>query len=300
MPKVSILLPAHNAQGTLAETLHSLSIQSFRDFDVVLVNDASTDETGRIAERFKQSLNIRQLDLAENSGVAGALARGLATIDSPLVARLDADDIAHPLRLERQVALMDAEQGVDVCGTQIGFFSGEFVVGAQLRVLSHPTASSVIKTGLIQYCSLVHGSAIFRREFFDDVGGYDRRFDFAEDYDLWCRGSLLGKQYVNIPEMLTFVRKHGGQVSQAKAGLQFERDIKIKRYYISALLGGDSAGVLPEFFSLQTMYPNQADALALVEQAVPQLIRLGTRIFDEPSYSGIVAACIRRHLGKQL
>ena len=94
MPAVTVLIPARNAAATLAQTLDSLAAQTFRDFDVLLVDDPSTDGTAALADSYAGRLPVRVLPLATNQGVAGALNQGLARIDSPLVARLDADDLA--------------------------------------------------------------------------------------------------------------------------------------------------------------------------------------------------------------
>lgn len=298
MPKVSFLIPAHNAEKTLHETLNSLTQQTFRDFDILIVNDASTDNTVQVAHRYSPQLSIRVLTLEQNAGVAEALTRGLAHIDSEYIARLDADDIAHPKRLEMQVSYLDNKTEIDVCGSQIGFFSGDFTPGTVLRVLSHPTNNFAIKTGLIQNCAVVHGSALFRTGFFADLGGYDRRYDYAEDYDLWCRGALLGKNYANIPEILTYVRQHANQVSQQKAQLQHERDLAIKKKYISAILGGESPGLLPEFFSLRISFTSREIALNVLTQSMPLIMQLGQRIYDTKKYAEIVAGCIQRHLSQ--
>jgi hypothetical protein len=81
------------------------------------------------------------------------------------------------------------------------------------------------------------------------VGGYDVRYDYAEDYELWCRGALLGKRYANLPEALTRYRVHGGQVSQQKLALQRERDMLVRRRYLQGLLAGSGSAYLAEFFA---------------------------------------------------
>ena len=106
MPAVTVLIPARNAAATLAQTLDSLAAQTFRDFDVLLVDDASTDGTAALADSYAGRLPVRVLPLATNQGMTGALNQGLARIDSPLVARLDADDLARADRLEQQVAFL--------------------------------------------------------------------------------------------------------------------------------------------------------------------------------------------------
>ncbi|RZL35263.1 MAG: glycosyltransferase, partial [Rubrivivax sp.] len=103
MPLISVVIPALNAAQTLGETLQSLANQSLRDFEVVLVDDGSTDDTAALAARFEGLLNLRRIAHADPQGVARSLNDGLAAGDSEFVARLDADDLAHPERLRLQL-----------------------------------------------------------------------------------------------------------------------------------------------------------------------------------------------------
>lgn len=294
MPKVTVLIAARNAESTLEETLVSLEAQTFSDFEVLLVNDASSDRTESLARDFGSRLRMRILNLDQNAGVAGALNQGLAATDHPYIARIDADDVALPTRLEKQVDFLEAYPDIDVCGTWMEMFYE--TPGTPEKTLAKPLDDAAIKTALLQYCSLSHGSAMFRKSFFDDVGNFDLRLDFAEDYDLWCRGALLGKRYANLPEALTRYRQHGAQVGQQKRQLQYERDLVIKRKYISALLGGESSGYLAEFFSLLTSFVNRETSVMVLQQSLPLLFKLGKKITDEKLYQEMVSACIGRHL----
>lgn len=294
MAKITVLIPARNAATTIAETLASLVDQTFKDFDIYIVNDASNDATLNIVQSFESRLRINILDLKENLGVAGALNNGLSHINSPYIARIDADDLAHPARLDKQLAFLDSNPRIDVCSTWMEMFYDDR--SHENSILMKPVSDRAIKTALIQYCSMSHPASLFRKTFFDDVGVFDARFDFAEDYDLWCRGALLGKCYANLPEALTKYRKHEGQVGQVKRHLQYERDLAIKRKYISALLGGEAAGHLPEFLHLLTVFSNKEIALQVLEQSMPLILKLGKRVFDTNLYAEIISGCISRHL----
>lgn len=193
---VTVLIPARNAEATLAETLDSLVAQTFGDFEVLLVNDASEDSTLRLAERFTTRLKLQIISTTENAGVAGALNLGLSRISSPYILRLDADDIAHTQRLEKQFSYLEANPHIDVCSSGMEIFYPDSSKPRQ--PLMKPQDDAVIKTALVQYCSMSHGASLFRKTFFEDVGVFDTRLDFAEDYDLWCRGALLGKVYTNL------------------------------------------------------------------------------------------------------
>ena len=294
MTDVTVLMPARNAQETLAETLQSLAAQTFKDFTLLLVNDASTDRTLEIVDAFRPRLAIEVLSLAENAGVAGALNQGLARIAGPYIARVDADDIVLPTRLEKQFAFLESHPAIDACSTWMEiFYDGG---GQASHVVPKPAEDAAIKTALVQYCAMSHPATMFRKSFFDDVGVFDTRLDFAEDYDLWCRGALLGKRYANLEEVLTRYRQHAGQVGRQKRELQYQRDLQVKRKYISALLGGESSGYLAEFFHLLAQFSSREVAVEVIAQSMPLLLRLGQRVLDPQLYGEIVAQCMRRHL----
>lgn len=294
MPLISVVMPARNAAATLAESLESLATQRFKDFELVLVNDGSSDETVTIAERFAGRLNLRLVHHESSQGVARSINDGLAHSDSEFVARLDADDLAQPERLARQLEFLRANPQVGVCGTHVLVFSREH---DQSFVLNHPTHSAGIRTALVQRCAIAHPSVMLRRQVFELAGTYDVRFDFAEDYELWCRASLLGVQFANIAEPLTHYRKHAGQVSQQKAQLQYERDMAIKTRYMTAWLQGEAPGLLPQFLALQTRFPNREMALAVLQQCGLVMTQLARAVPDADEFGRIMTGSLLRHLG---
>jgi glycosyltransferase involved in cell wall biosynthesis len=294
MPLISVVMPARNAAATVAESLDSLVQQSFADFELVLVNDGSSDDTAAIAERYASQLNLRLLHHEASQGVARSINDGLAASDSEFVARLDADDLAQPLRLQRQLDFLRAQTQVGVCGSDMLVFSQE---QEQRFVLAHPTANAAIRTALVQRCAIAHPSVMCRRQIFELAGPYDERFDFAEDYELWCRASLLGVQFANIAEPLTHYRKHAGQVSRQKAQLQYERDMAIKARYMGAWLQGEPPGLLPQFLALQTRFPSREIALAVLQQSGMAMTQLARAVPDGQEFARIMTGSLLRHLG---
>ena len=294
MPNVTVLIPVLNAEATLMQTLDSLVAQTYRDFEVMLVNNGSSDATSAIAHSYRYRIPLTILNLEKNLGVAGALNLGLAQISSPLIARLDADDLALPTRLEKQVAFLDAHPQIDICGSALEVF---FDDGSKPSMaVQKPLDDAAIKTTLIQSTAMSHPATLIRKSFFDDVGVYDPRLDFAEDYDLWCRGALLGKRYANLPEVLTKYRIHANQVSQQKVQLQFQRDLTVKRKYISALLGAEQTGYLAEFFSMVAQFAGMDATMTVITDCFPRLLKLGQRVADPQLFADIVTSSINRHL----
>jgi len=297
LTKITVLIPARNAAATLAATLDSLVQQSWQDFAVLVVDDASNDRTAEVARGYAPRLPIELLSLTSNGGVAGALNAGLDRIATPYIARLDADDLAVPERLATQFAFLEAHPGIDVCGSVLEMFSDE--PGSGTKLSPRHAHDAAIKTGLLQQNTMAHPSILVRRGFFDDVGRYDSRYDYAEDYELWCRGALLGKSYANLQEPLTRYRLHRHQVSQQHRQVQMERDMQVKRKYISALLGGASPGIVAEFLSPMLAFTNRDVAVGVLRQSLPLLFKLGNIVPDQALYQEILDACIARHLGDE-
>ena len=146
MSKLTVLIPGRNVERTLAETLDSLLAQTWQDFQVLLVDDASSDGTADIARAYSSRLRLEVLSLPENAGVAGALNAGLQQITTPYIARIDADDIALPTRLEHQVGFLEANPGIDVCSSWMEIFYEQ--PGRAPHVLAKPLNDALIKTAL--------------------------------------------------------------------------------------------------------------------------------------------------------
>lgn len=294
MPLISVVMPAYNAESTLAESLNSLALQSFRDFEVVLVDDGSNDRTLEIATQFSSFVSMRLLVNSQNLGVAASLNRGIAECDSTFVARLDSDDLAHPERLLKQLEFLNANVQVDLCGSNMPMFRS--VESGPFSILSQPVTDAAIKTTLVHRNSLSHPSIMARRSFFNDVGNYNSDRDYAEDYDLWCRGALLGKQYANLEAHLTSYRVHPGQIGQSKSQLQCARDLDVKRSYITTLLGEMHHAYLPELFSSLVKFTSKDVATMVLAESSAALIALGNIIWDPIVYATIVRDSIYRHL----
>ncbi len=210
-PLVSVLIPARNAANTLWETLSSVRAQSFKDFAIVLVDDASSDNTLAIGEQFAEYFPKGRFQILQGpgKGISAALNLGLAAIQSPLVARLDADDLSEPLRLERQLRIMDRNPDWLLCGTEVSVIDADGQVIDQMQC---PKSSVEIRKHLYEKCCLHHPTIMFRRDVVTAVGGYRSQFDGAEDYDLYLRLLEVGKIGA-LNERLVRYRLHPGQVT---------------------------------------------------------------------------------------
>jgi glycosyltransferase involved in cell wall biosynthesis len=208
-PAVSVVIPVRNALPFLDEAVTSILTQSFTDFELIVVDDGSTD--GSLA-RVRTFADPRiRIHSQPAIGIASALNAGIALAKAPLIARMDADDVALPDRLHRQVLLLRERPDIAAVG------SGYRVIdrhGRPLRVIIPPADPDAIRQTLLESNCMAHPTVVMRRDTVVRAGGYRDAFPFCEDYDLWMRlseNSLLA----NIPEPLLLYREHDANASWA-------------------------------------------------------------------------------------
>jgi glycosyltransferase involved in cell wall biosynthesis len=208
-PAISVVLPVRNGQAFLDEAIRSIRAQSFGDFEFIVVDDGSDDATAEIARRHAADDPRIRIIAQAPAGIVAALNRGIETASAPLIARMDADDIAMPRRLERQLEALSRDPSAAVIGSS-------FVVidrmGRDLRSVHMPTRPDEIRAKLEESNCIAHPTVLMRRDAVLGVGGYRRAFLHCEDYDLWLR---LAEKHglLNIDEPLLRYREHAGQLT---------------------------------------------------------------------------------------
>ena len=180
-PKVSILLPVYNAEKYLSACLESLLTQTFQDFEIIAINDASSDSSLCILEAYaNKDPRIKIYCNESNLKISATLNKGLKIASAPLIARMDADDIAFSQRIERQYCFMKSYPEVTVSGTGIQVFGTDVIWNV-------PESNNEIRATLFFNSPILHPTAIYRKEFIINYGGYSENAPYAEDYDLWHR-----------------------------------------------------------------------------------------------------------------
>jgi glycosyltransferase involved in cell wall biosynthesis len=208
MPRVSILMPVRNEERHLPAALASLFRQSLNDWELVAVDDGSTDGTaGILRAAARGDRRVRVLSRPP-AGLVPALNAGLSLCRAPLVARMDGDDICHPRRLEDQVRLLAKMPGLTLAACAVRHFPRPGLQGGmkayekwQNALLHHDE----ICRDLFVESPFAHPSVVFRREAVERVGGYRDR-GWAEDYDLWLRLAAQGARFARLPRTLLFWR----------------------------------------------------------------------------------------------
>lgn len=209
-PLVSVLLPVYNAGPYLSTALGSILRQDHDRLEVIAIDDGSTDNSLQILQRHRQADNRISIISRENRGLIATLNEGLAVARGDLIARMDADDIAYPSRLSRQVALFDRQPDLALCGAG-------FDTLLRNRV-AKGTPDPVFRFGQLRILSMfftifMHSTVVYNRKVIkDDVLFYDPKYKHAEDFDLFRR---LADRYpaAMIPENLIVYRIHDGSVT---------------------------------------------------------------------------------------
>ncbi|WP_340101529.1 glycosyltransferase family 2 protein [Salinibaculum salinum] len=226
-PQVSVLLPTYNAKSHIDTCIESLNQQTFEDFEIIAVDDGSTDGTVEYLEdRNDVRLFVRE---DPEDGLPGALNYGIERACGPYIARQDADDLSYPERFARQVDALNSNPTVALVGTAVDLLSSDGSKRATRIPPAEPDFNSLLEKN-----RFVHGSVMFRRDTVLNVGGYNTGFKYTEDYDLWLR--LATKYPVqNIQTPLYGLRVH----DQSIYGAQL-RTVKLYGWFARRRIRGET------------------------------------------------------------
>jgi glycosyltransferase involved in cell wall biosynthesis len=246
LPRVSVLLPVRDAVSTLGACLDSLAAQSLADHEVIAVDDGSRDGSGELLlarSRLDPRLRVRRVPAR---GLVGALCLSLTEARAPLVARMDADDVALPERLARQADRLEHDRSVDVLGCRVALTAapGE-APGAGMRayvewqnaLLEH---EALFRDRFVE-APLIHPSVVMRTQTLRRLGGW-RAFDGPEDYDLWLRAFDAGLRFAKLQETLVLWRDGKGRLTRVDPRYAPARFLALK---LDALARGPLAGARP-------------------------------------------------------
>jgi glycosyltransferase involved in cell wall biosynthesis len=210
-PSVSVVMPVHNGGRDLDEALASVLGQTFGDFELIAIDDHSTDETPSLLRRATEEDPRIRLLASPGRGFVAAVNAGIAASRADWIARMDADDRSHPDRLARQMAYLQAHPDVDVLGTSVRVIKAD---GSPAGTIRYPLDHSLIALSLRADTAFCHGTVILRRAALGKAGSYRSDRFPAEDYDLWCRLVIAGARLANLDEPLYDYRLSTGGISR--------------------------------------------------------------------------------------
>jgi len=209
-PRVSVIIPAYNAASTIVETLACLRAQSMPDWEAIVVDDGSSDDTVALVTECMARDSRIQLVREPHGGVSTARNVGIHRACAPWVLFLDADDLILPHHLERLTGVIAQRPDVDAvyCGWACTALNGD-------RILEYyPEAAGDLFPKFARYCVFAIHSCLIRHSHVKAVGGFDPSLDLAEDWDLWQRIARMGTDFHTVPEILALYRQQPGSASR--------------------------------------------------------------------------------------
>lgn len=209
MPEVTVLMPVYNGAAYLREAVESVLSQSFRDFELLIVDDCSQDDSVQIIKSYGDS-RVRLVRSDHRLRLAGALNLGLEKAKGSFIARMDADDKARPQRIAKQIRFFSQNPSIAICGSAVCRFGS-----GRREYIGYPSTPDLVKAFALFHCPFSHPTVMFRREWFDHASlRFDVDYYPTEDYELWDR---VLEQYegANITDVLLDYRIHPQALTQA-------------------------------------------------------------------------------------
>tara|TARA_A100001037_G_scaffold27533_1_gene22209 strand:- start:670 stop:1707 length:1038 start_codon:yes stop_codon:yes gene_type:complete len=233
-PTVSVLLPAYDAVDTLEEAITSILNQTHEALELIAVDDGSTDGTGALLDHLSGLDGRIKPFHIDHAGLIEALNTGIDACSTSYIARFDADDRAHPERLEKQVDFLDANRDITAVASQIRCFPDDQVAEGfrvyESWINSLITPDEIAREIYIE-SPLVHPTVTIRRESLVDIGGYQDH-GWPEDYDLWLRLHTAGHRFAKIPEVLHEWREGDSRLTRTDSRYSVENFIRAKVNYM--------------------------------------------------------------------
>lgn len=239
---ISVVIPIHNGAAWISQTLDSILAQTYQSFEIIVVNDASTDDLSSVLAPYSDS-RLRVEYLSRNVGVSAARNHGIQLAQGPFIAFCDADDICEPERLERQLAFLKSSADISLCGSAFTCFSEAGDQG----MITHPLTNAAIRKGLMQgncfgLSTVMARAATLQKHMFN------ANLRVAEDYDLWTRIAADGLELANLPQSLVRYRLHAAQASDTYSTELDQVTRKLRAQYCAHLLNNQEllAGIESE------------------------------------------------------
>jgi glycosyltransferase involved in cell wall biosynthesis len=230
-PVVSVILPVHNGGDYLADAVSSILSQSFRDLELLLVDDRSSDDAISRLDAADERLRVLS---SKQAGVAGAFNYGLERARGKFIARMDADDFSLPERLVQQLHYLECHPDVDICGGGVEIFSGQVLGAGNLRYqnwLNSCRSPEKICRELFIESPIPNPTAMFRRDAIGHLGGY-RDPDWPEDYDLYLRADAAGMRMGKPDGVILRWREHDQRLTRTDPRYDISRFQAAKAHFL--------------------------------------------------------------------
>ena len=292
IPRVSILMPVYNVASYLREAMDSMLAQTYTDFELIVLDDCSPDNSAEILDTYTDPRIVRYRG-EKNVGLSNVLNVGMQLARGEYIARVDSDDLSTPERLAVQVAYLDAHPEIDLCSCGMELF------GAKQEVWVRENNPEDVQITALFYSPILHASSVWRRVSFERAGlRFQQEMVPAEDYDMWTRAMAAGLQLVNIPQVMYKYRIHPSQVTM-QTDRTARKDKEVKAKYLTAIFGAELAeniDLLPAY-SREDLQRVKQSVVSIVEANKKQVFfeqaRLEKRLWNY--YYRQVVNCLAVH-----
>jgi len=230
IPSVSVVMSVYNSDRYLRESVESILNQTFTDFEFIIIDDGSTDDTYGILQEYSNTDNRVKVVSRENRGLVYSLNEAIDLAKGEYIARMDGDDISLPDRFEKQVAHLNQNDDVVAVGTRIVLIDE---CGRPLMEWNHKHSHDEIVPRLLigDGSALTHPAVMMRKAAVIEIGGYDEIFQVSQDLDLFIKLSEIGK-LENLPEVLLYWRQHSESINSSYSHLWTEKKRKAVKHAI--------------------------------------------------------------------
>ena len=290
MKRVSVIMPVHNGEAFLASAIDSILRQTYADFEFIIINDGSTDSTEEIVKS-RTDARIRYLKNAKNMGIANCLNQSLSLAQGEYLARMDADDISLPYRIERQLDFLDENPKIGVLGSASQLIDDN---GNLSNVVRFPCENGLLKWQLSFENPIVHSTVMMRRVLVQKAGGYNPETRCSQDYELWWR--LRGMTaFSNLQDVLLYLRKHDQSITNIHSLEQRNTGIEIARRGLSKLLTEDVC-----FEHVERLWSQQFQTTEQIVRVARLIYLSAVAIGAEDDIRGIEKRQIRKDASERL
>ena len=273
-PKVTVLMTVYNGLPYLGEAIDSILGQTFKDFEFLIIDDASTDDSCSLIESYTDA-RIQLVRNERNLGQVPSLNKGLHLARGEYVARLDQDDTSAPNRLERQVEFLDTvSPQVAVVGTWLQIIDQNGKLTGEWKLPLIDSYADYLISLLEGWTPLAHPAVMFRKDIVLQLGGYNETLAPAEDFDLWMRLALGGYDARVITESLCCLRLHSEQQSVTKARVQQQKATEVRERMIETFLHGYPARPIRLFFGNEDGFWQEISSPDMMKDFVEILLQL--------------------------
>jgi len=227
-PKISVILPVYNAEKYIAEAINSILAQSYQNFEFIILNDGSTDSSLAVINHY-QNNPLVTIVTHKNKGLIATLNKGITLAKGEYIARMDADDIAHPERFKKQLALFEVNTELGVCSSSTENF------GAETDITIRSADNDNLKATLLFWPPFAHPATMIKRSvLIDNNIAYREEFTHCEDFDLWSQLAPYC-QFSNVTEVMLKYRVHPEQVTNSFSEVVLDAHFRICQRNLSAL-----------------------------------------------------------------